>query len=176
MKTFLIRNSLKILIVMACVVSFSGCATTRFDDLGYVQDAVIVNIAASNTLNAYNAQAHTIVLSLFELSDPNMFNQLREKKEGVIKLLGTGKFDASVLSRRKFIIQPGQKKVISLDRVSGARYLGIVAGYFDLQRSEDYSRLYSLELTYAPNYYWSRSKNPKVLVKLLLGESSFIRK
>jgi predicted component of type VI protein secretion system len=86
-------------------------------------------------LNLYQNRPHTLHLCVYQVSDPNGFNQLSEEKEGLYKLLECQRFDPSVTNARRLVVQPGQEETFHLDRAEGTKYVGIVAGYYALEKS-----------------------------------------
>lgn len=164
-----------IFLVVGGLLFFSGCANIPKDDFSYMKNALVIDIKAQNNLNTYNNQSHTVLLGLFELSDPNIFNQILEQQGSVSKILGGNVFDGNVLSRRKLVIQPGEHKKLIMDRVEGARYLGVVAGYYKLQQDKSSGRLFSVELGHTKTTIWRKVVEPKILVDLTLGSDGFVR-
>jgi len=162
-----------IFLVIGSLLFPLGCANIPEDNFSYMKNALVIDIKAQNNLNTYNNRPHTILLGLFELSDPNIFNQMMEQQGSVSKILGSDVFDGNVLSRRKLVIQPGEHKQLIMDRVEGARYLGVVAGYYKLQQDKSASRLFSVELNYTKKSIWSRVVEPKILVELALSNDGF---
>jgi predicted component of type VI protein secretion system len=71
-------------------------------------------------------------MCVFQLSDPNVFSELSKSVDGLNKLLQCSRFDASVAGFRRIIVQPGDVKQIVLDRAEGAKWLGIAAGYYNM--------------------------------------------
>ena len=57
-----------------------------------------------------------------------------DEKDGLSKLLECGRFDPSVTNAKRFVIQPDKELTESLDRPEGAKYVGIVSGYYFLQK------------------------------------------
>ena len=70
---------------------------------------------------------------IYQLKEINEFNSLAEHKEGLKKLLEAKVFDESVMALKKKYIKPGGAGRITLDRAEHTRFIGIVAGYYDLQ-------------------------------------------
>lgn len=103
----------------------------------YEKDAIRLNLRSDPRLNLYEDSPHTLLFCVYQLTDPNAFNQQKEEKEGVAKLLECTRFDASVAASKRMVIQPGQESTILLDRAEKAKYVGVVAGYYHLQK--DYS-------------------------------------
>lgn len=87
-------------------------------------------VTADKLLNHYQEKAHTLLLCIYQLKGPNGFNQLKEEKNGMEKLMECTPFDASAATAKRLVVQPGNTHQIELDRAEGARYVGISAGYF----------------------------------------------
>lgn len=100
----------------------------------YEKDAIRLNLQSDYQLNLYQGIPHTLVVCVYHLRDPNAFQQLTEEKEGLSKLLDCGRFDSSVTFSKRLIIHPGQVLAESLDRTEGAKYVGMVAGYYNLEK------------------------------------------
>lgn len=100
----------------------------------YEENAIELTFQADSQLNQYNDTAHTLQLCIYQLKNPNGFNQLLESEDGLYKLLECGMFDGSVANYRSLIVSPGERQSVMLDRAEGAKYIGIAAGYADLQR------------------------------------------
>lgn len=100
----------------------------------YEKDAIRLHLKSDPRLNLYEDSPHTLLFCIYQLSDPNAFNQQKEEKEGVTKLLECTRFDPSVASSKRMVIQPGQDTTILLDRAENAKYVGVVGGYYHLQK------------------------------------------
>jgi type VI secretion system VasD/TssJ family lipoprotein len=101
---------------------------------GYTKDAIQLHMKSDPQLNLYQGSPHTLLVCLYHLRDPNAFNQLVDEKDGVSKLLECSRFDPSVTHFKRFVMQPDKELTESLDRPEGAKYVGIVAGYYFLQK------------------------------------------
>ena len=110
---------------------------------GFEKDGIRLHFRGDPQLNLFQGDSHTLLICLYTLRDPNVFNQLVEEKEGLTKLLECGRFDSSAASCKRWVIQPGQELNETMDRAEGARYVGLVAGYYSLQK-EKAVRLYSV--------------------------------
>jgi type VI secretion system VasD/TssJ family lipoprotein len=109
----------------------------------YRKAAIELILKADPRLNLYRATPHTLVACIYELRDPNAFNQLIDEQDGLPKLLECGRFDGSVAYVKKLVLQPGQEVNEVLDQAEGAKYLGLVAGYFVFEKEKPY-RLYRI--------------------------------
>jgi predicted component of type VI protein secretion system len=100
----------------------------------YGKDAIRLQMQSDPRLNLYDGIPHTLLLCVYQMSDPNAFNQLKDEKDGLPKLLECARFDSSVTSAKRYIMQPEEDKTLSLDRAEGAKYVGIVGGYYLLRK------------------------------------------
>ncbi len=109
----------------------------------YEKEAIHFNLKADPQLNLYEGSPHTLLLCIYQLRDPNAFNQLAEDEDGLYKLLECSSFDSSVANSKRLIVQPGKDLTTDMDRAEGARYVAIVAGYYLIQK-EGMIRLYDV--------------------------------
>jgi type VI secretion system VasD/TssJ family lipoprotein len=100
----------------------------------YEKDAISLHLKGDPNLNLFEKRPHTLLVCVYQLRDPNALNQVLQDAEDVTKLLECARFDPSILNTKKFILQPGKEINESLDRAEGARYIGIVAGYYNLDK------------------------------------------
>jgi type VI secretion system VasD/TssJ family lipoprotein len=105
----------------------------------YTQNFITVHFKGDSQLNLYDGSSHALHLCVYQLSDPNGFNLLSEDDMGISKLMSCDRADVvvtipGVASAKRYIIQPGDDKTFELDRAEGAKYVGVVAGYYMLQK------------------------------------------
>jgi type VI secretion system VasD/TssJ family lipoprotein len=130
---------------LVLVLFLAACASQSPapPDWTYEKDAVRLNLKADSKLNLDRGLPHTLVLCIYQLRDPNTFNRLSDNTEGIYKLLQGESFDSSAVSAKRVIVHPGQATTVLLDRAEGARYVGVAAGYYNLQKSR-MIRLYDI--------------------------------
>jgi len=109
----------------------------------YQKEAIRLNFKADPRLNLYQNSSHALLVCVYQLADPNGFNQLLDERDGFPRLLECGRFDGSVASAKKLVVQPGEEFKEAIDRAEGAKYLSVVAGYYNPQKEKP-SRLYSI--------------------------------
>jgi type VI secretion system VasD/TssJ family lipoprotein len=100
----------------------------------YEKDAISLHLKGDPNLNLFEKRPHTLLVCVYQLRDPNALNQVLQDAEDVSKLLECARFDPSIVNTKKFILQPGKEITEALDRAEGARYIGIVAGYYNLDK------------------------------------------
>lgn len=107
----------------------AGVRTTAAEPQG-APSGLTVTISADQTLNSTQGTPHALQLCIYQLKEPNGFNQLAGQKEGVQNLLDCTPFDASVAVARRLVVQPGDRLHETGALALGARFVGISAGYF----------------------------------------------
>lgn len=101
-------------------------------------------------MNMNEGNPHTLMVCLYQLRNKSMFEQLSGNQDGIYQLLDCEAFDSSVNSVKRLFIHPGQDLSIVMDRLAGTRHLGLVAGYFVLQK-ERMTRVINIPVTIAEN-------------------------
>jgi type VI secretion system VasD/TssJ family lipoprotein len=141
----LLKAYLKLVLILAMALLALSCASQKGsrpaasselqpEDWRYEKDAIRLVFKADPKLNFREGVPHTLHLCIYQLRDPNAFNQLAADQEGLYLLLGCRTFDASVTSFKGESIQPGQDLTMTLDRAEGSKYVGIAAGYYQIER------------------------------------------
>ena len=168
MKKDLEALSLLLLIFFVCSCASQPVAPPEWR---YEQEAIDIHVKADPQLNLYEGLPHTLLMCVYQLKDPNAFNQLTEDDDGLYKLLECSRFDASVVSSKSEIIHPGQNLTFALDRAEGAKFVAIVAGYYFLQK-DGMTRLFDVPVTVEEKGWIKRTKIAKpgpLSIELRLG-------
>ena len=95
------------------------------------KDGLSVTVAATDDLNFAYGSPLGITICLYQLSDMAKFTALASTFDGVRKLLA-GDIEVlggSALMSRVEYVQPGEKITRSFDRMEGAKYFAVAAGY-----------------------------------------------
>ncbi len=143
----------------------------------YEKEAIKLQVIADPILNLDNAKAHTLHLCIYQLRDPNGFNQLSDDQNGLLKLLECGLFDQGVAASRRLIINPGENTSFVLDRAENAKYIAVVAGYYGIFK-ERITRLVEVPIIIEEQGFISkeRTQKPGLLdIKLFLGPQQIDR-
>lgn len=120
----------------------AGCAsqatvTIPTDAWQFERRAIHLQIKADPALNQAYGQAHTLVLGVFQLKDPASFTTLGALQEGALQLLAKGFVDDTVADFTRVTVAPGETRDVWLDRAAQAMYLGVIAGYYELNVQTD---------------------------------------
>lgn len=109
----------------------------------FEKDAIRLNLKSDPQLNLFRESPHTLALCVYFLEHPNDYNQLADERGGLEKLLECGKFAPSITMAKRLIIHPNKEYKEFLDRPTGAKYMAVVAGYYQLQK-ENVLRLFAI--------------------------------
>ncbi len=112
-------------------------------DLTYEENAVRIHVKADPQLNLSGGKPHTLLVCVYQLRNPNAFNQLTGDQDGLYQLLECKPFDAGVAASKRLFVQPGTEMTFNLDRGQGVQYVGVVAGYYVLDKDK-MVRLYDI--------------------------------
>ncbi len=162
------------LILSGCIILLlSGCGAKKLPppEWHFQQAAIKVSLTADPSLNLFDETPHTLFMCIYQLSDPNAFNVFIQNSKGISDLLACNRFDPSAVSFKRVIVQPGSEQDLIMDRAEGAKYVGIVAGYFALYK-ESSVRLLDIPVVVETKGFIRKTKTKKpgkLAVKLYLG-------
>ncbi len=167
----------KLPLVFLIAVLLTGCAAKTLPPPKWTfeKDAIQVNLAADPKLNYDEGVPHTLMVCIYQLKDPNAFNQLSGDSDGIYKLLDCNLFDSAVATARRVIVRPGKPVSIRLGRAEGAKYVAVVAGYYVLDK-ERMTRLYKIPVIVEQKGFIKKtriSKPGRLVVDIALGPSQF---
>lgn len=112
----------------------------EMDAWSFAKGVIAFEVAAAQQLNDYKSRSHTLTLKVFQLADPQAFSRLIKTPSGLQQLLVEEQVDESILASNKLLVEPNGSTNLTLDRTESARFIGIVAGYYNL-KGETVSRL-----------------------------------
>lgn len=140
------------LITLGLCLVLAGCgmfqSKSREDALrdltwSYAQQGIELSINADAMLNQTAGQAHNLLLVVVQMEDPNAFSAFSRDTELLSNLLLSDHAPEGVLDIQRIYIEPGAQRVIPINRVQSAKYVGIAAGYAQLDPARS-ARLYQV--------------------------------
>jgi len=149
-------------------VFIGGCATTPQPELPV---PVEISMAASESLNPTEAgRASPVLLRLFELSAPTFF-----QSADFFTLLGElGEAQhAEVVEIHEFTLMPGEIRVLRRRTDLATRFLGVAAGYRDLESSA-WRALAVVPPPRRAGRWWSSETSPQQRYRVAAGEKSVV--
>jgi type VI secretion system VasD/TssJ family lipoprotein len=144
---------------------------------GFEPGGIEIRYRADKMLNEFDNKAHTLVLVVYQLSDAALFQEFTLSNSGLKKLLASEHFDASAVFIKRYIIQPGESKKIILDRVENVRWIGLVAGYYNLDDALTH-RLFEIPVITEETGWIFKKRSSRLdyfLVNLYLGPHAIHR-
>lgn len=126
-----------------------------------------LTIMASERLNpAESGRPSPVVVKVFELADRGFF-----RSADIFTLLGDagGTSHAEVIDVQGFSMMPGEIRVVRRMASLGARYVGVVAGYRDIEHSV-WRELAPLPPPHYAGRLWSAGVSPEHKFEVLVGE------
>jgi len=164
---------IRIIVFLSIASLLVACSSTKPlvklpPEYSYEKDAIQLRLVSDPQLNLYQKKAHSLIVCLYHLRDPNSFNQLINQKDGLPRLLECSRFDPSITYSRRFVVQPNQDVTELLDRTDGAKYVGLVAGYYTLHK-ENSVRFFPIPITEMKNGSTLVQKSAKLNIDLHLG-------
>jgi len=136
------------------------------DEWLYEAEALLFRLSSPTQLNVFEGSSHATVVKILQLDNPKAFNTLRQDPFGLADMLTQNALDASFLVEKKLYMMPDDNVSLVMDREEGVRYVGIIAGYYELTKYKQVSRLIqipavveSLE-TGTLSKLWPLSKEP----------------
>lgn len=179
----------RLLCCAAATLALAGCAATnaamggntpklaqaeaRWD---YTADGIVLDVSADAALNFYAGQSHTVLLGVYQVAEASSFRQLMADPAATAGTLDSGAAGDGVLSFARYVIAPGTRTIIKLDRAQHAKFIGIGAGYYGLD-GDGAMRLFEVPLAMSSRGWVSTtySAAPSALMlQLRLGAARIV--
>lgn len=132
----------KVLLLISLLFLLCSCAGTQWS---YEKEAIRIRTKTDPQLNLYQGRPHTLLICVHQMKDPNGFKQALREPQGMQKLLDCAPFDPSITSSNRIVVYPGENTSQWIDRSEGARWIGIVLGYYNMKKRQS-MRMYEIPL------------------------------
>ena len=157
--------------LIAILSACSGSPGAPIVAANFCEKCIAVDIVADQQLNLQQGLPHSLKLCLYQLSDPNSFNQLSNDVNGLYDLLECKRFDPSVKASLQEYIHAGESRKLLLDRAEGTKYFGVVAGYYNI-RKENIVQLH--EIPVDESFFSKVDELDQLKVRLQLGSQQIV--
>ncbi len=94
--------------------------------------AITVILDAEDDCNLIDGEGHATSLCIMQLPKEDGVRPLASTPDGLLELLQCKPRPPDILSATQLYVQPSTYRVFPMDRVEGARYVAVVAGFNDL--------------------------------------------
>lgn len=102
----------------------------------FEKQAISLDIKSVQSLNAFDNAPNALLMKIFQLSDSKAFLKAAESSSGLRHLLTAEQIDPACVGVERFLVLPGNTQKLTLDRIEGARYIGVVLGYSNLEQAQ----------------------------------------
>ncbi|MCD6308068.1 MAG: type VI secretion lipoprotein TssJ [Candidatus Latescibacteria bacterium] len=172
-----IVSSFSLLIIFIFSVGLTPRQPNPTPVWSFESGAVSIEYNSDKSLNFFNDKPHTMIMVVYQMKATDAFDTMSITEEGLKKLLQADRFDPSVVSIDKMIIQPDEKKTRVFDRFENAKWVGIVAGYYELIPGH-VSNTYKIPVIYGKKGRIRKRKTVDIgslLIKVNLGPKTILK-
>lgn len=142
----------------------------------FEKDAISIEINADEQLNQFENEAHTLLLGIYQMADPAVFYKMTGDSTVMSTSLENGKAGDGFIDLARFVVTPGGKAVVDVDRAQKSKYVGLVAGYYQMDAPHA-ARLFEIPLTIDSKGFFTTTYTAapaKLALRLKLGPEGFI--
>lgn len=112
----------------------------------FEKNAISVEISADERLNEFENEAHTLLLGVYQMVDPAPFYKMTADAEAMAASLERGTAGDGFIDLARYVVTPGGRAVVNLDRAQKAKFVGLIAGYYQMDAPRA-ARLFEIPLT-----------------------------
>lgn len=169
--------------ILFTIVPLTGCGVTGGSSADkqkqakaevtwpFAKDGIIIELVSDVNLNFFANRPHTLVLGIAQFEDEKAFPKLLTQPAALVNSMATGNLPTGALHLDRYVVSPDTRILLKLDRVQDAKYVGILAGYYNFEpaRSARYFRI-PLNLASSGLVFKDYSATPATLaLQLRLG-------
>jgi type VI secretion system VasD/TssJ family lipoprotein len=140
------------------------------------KEGVLIEITSATDLNLYQNLPHTLLLTVFQMTDAAAFQKLVADPQQLSRALGSGQAGAGFVQLNRYVVSPGRRTLLALDRVQQSRYVGLVAGYYQLDAQAN-SRLFEVPLAVSSKGWFSSTYTAEpvpLAIRMQLGAQGIV--
>lgn len=168
------------------IALLSGCSNHRLPpeqqalaDLKwvYAENSIELTFTADKDLNQYDGQAHSLMVVIVQFEQVSAFSAYIGSSPQFSSLLLMNSAPTGMIGLTRLFIEPGQVRQWSLPRQTGAKMIGIAAGYAHLDPTRS-ARIYQIGVDLTSTGWFSKTWNavPRpIAIDLLLGPDALLR-
>lgn len=127
---------------------------------------ISLHLTADPDLNQYDETPASLTLLIYQLTDKRAMDELRDSPDGMAILLSGKKFDDAVAGRERIFLNPGEDRIITLERRGLVKHLAIVAGYNEARRDDALVVADVPPVALPRRWRWRKPKDPSFAFRL----------
>ena len=113
-------------------------------------------LSAERELNRYGGESHTLLLGIYQMEDAAAFYKMIADPAALARSLSANKGNEGFVQFTRYVVDPGQHSILILDRAQKAKFIGLVAGYYQMS-GPTAARLFEIPLTVASDGLLSKT-------------------
>ncbi|UDJ82083.1 type VI secretion lipoprotein TssJ [Kosakonia oryzae] len=130
------RNNVIFIIMLFC----SGCSISDESEKekaenniawNFSPSSIVFDIRSDEQLNNEKGQPHTLVLVIVQMKDIIPYYQYISSRDNLDSIISSGNNDTIFNQVKRYVIPPGIKSRLVMDRLPSTRYVAVVAGYLN---------------------------------------------
>jgi len=118
--------------------------------------AVTLSIEAAPDLNSVNGLANSCAVLILQAKSLAELQEIMADPGRVKPLFISAAGDKNLLQVDRYVMMPGQRSVLHLDRAAGARHIAVLAGYYPQPDAEQMS-IVSIPVSLTSTGWWFKS-------------------
>lgn len=137
------NNLLKNYIILLVFSLLISCSSKKVEypnpQWTFAQSGIELIYTSCDKLNQFNGNPHTMITGVYQLSNKAGFEEISKTSQGIAALLSikdpTKSKSLEVEGVEKvdsFIVNPGENKTLTFDRLESVKWVAILAGYYNL--------------------------------------------
>ena len=142
----------------------------------FASDGLLLELDAADDLNLHQGTPHTLLLTVFQMAEDKAFRKLVADPVALARALESNQPGSDFVLTQRYIVAPGKRTLLSLDRAGQARFVGLVAGYYRLDAAGA-ARLFEVPLAVS-NKGWISStysaEPAQLAIRLQLGAQGIV--
>lgn len=143
----------------------------------FASDAINIDLIADPQLNAFNRVPNSCTVLIIQAERREQLDGLLNNPTLLRNLFARAGGSENILKLDSYVMMPGQRVTLHLDRVEQTRYVALIAGYYPLP-NERHARVFSIPLELTSQGWWNKRWQANFIpinIEITLGEASIVR-
>lgn len=179
---------LRLLVILVLMGNVTGCNSpysteqqrqTAIEQASaiFASDAINIDMIADPQLNAFNRVPNSCTVLIIQAERRDQLEGLLNNPALLRNLFARAGGSENILKLDSYVMMPGQRVTLHLDRVEQARYVALIAGYYP-QPNERHVRIFSIPLELSSQGWWNKRWQAHFIpinIEITLGETTIVR-